>query len=286
MSEVLIYVVAINSDPDYLYPAVPWPISPGLFFFGPCKRRIREMMRKRYLNADCGYRKTRDDVFIVGVNASSSQSPRKVIWAGKLSMVMTFAEAYKRFSRSPSFRNLLDAEYSPLHLRPILDNDGELIGYVHVGGEHREHKEWVSDLISPSNRDFVQVRGRRLIVKNARPGEVLERDCCMLLESLFCASGEGISFDRQSLNILRKAQARRRGVNANAIFGRTTNGQADGRRGGFLVIRDELGKQFVRWLKNGSRKIAKKSDGNEFVMGKSFCPSPSSRQRQPLFCKT
>src|SRR5438874_630894 len=112
MTEVWLYVVAASSNPDKVDCKVPWQVDEELIFFGPCKTRIRECLRRRYLSADCSHYAVHEDIFIVGVNGSNDQKCRKIIWAGKLSEVMTFAEAWKQLS-GRRFQKLREHPGSP-----------------------------------------------------------------------------------------------------------------------------------------------------------------------------
>lgn len=101
MTEVWMYSLASSSDPDRVSCVVPWRVDEELIFFGPCKTRIRERLRKQYLSRDCSHRLVSDEIFIVGVNGSNSERTRKIVWTGKLREVMTFAEANDRLRAYP-----------------------------------------------------------------------------------------------------------------------------------------------------------------------------------------
>src|SRR5207245_2862282 len=114
-----------------------------------------------------------DDLFIVGINGSNKERIRKVIWAGKLSEVMTFAEAYRRLKEG-RFRKLRGDEHSPLHVSPV-ERDGNLVGYDHRSNEHIEGDQWISDLML--GRRKIRPQGRRLILQTgATSWEFFDRD--------------------------------------------------------------------------------------------------------------
>jgi len=249
------YTVAASSQPDHIYCRVPWRVDEHLIFFGPCKKRMRERLRRQFLGEGISHVQTNDDLFIVGVNGSNKEKIRKVVWAGRLSEVMTFAEADRRL-RGDRFRKLREHRLSPFHVRPIMKN-GELIGYEHVSDEHIKGGEWILDLMSPSAKPNVRVEERKLILRQGTPWQAFDRDCCMLLENRFFALGQGIEFDEVALEILRQAQPEKSGIDRYAIFGRTASGQADGLRGWFLEITGHLANRFIAWLKDRSRKAAK-----------------------------
>lgn len=254
MTQVLMYVVAASPDPDHVCCKVPWRVDEDLIFFGPCKKRIRELLRKNYLLPDKSHSNVDKDIFIVGVNGSNSMQSRKVVWAGKLSEVMTFAEADKRM-QGDRFLKLREHSSSPLHVRPMVEN-GELIGYEHVSNEHIEKDRWVLDLVSNRANPSIQVEGRKIILQPGKTEQVFDRDCCMFLENLFFADRLGLEFDEEALEILRNAQPGKLGIGHYAIFGRQKKGNAEGLVGRYLQISGDLANRFVAWIENRSVEAA------------------------------
>jgi hypothetical protein len=261
MTQVWIYTVSASSDPDHVRCVVPWRVDEQLIFFGPCKKRIRERLRRQFLGPATNHATATDDLFIVGINGSNHVGIRKIVWAGKLSEVMTFAEADLRL-KGDRFRKLREHRSSPLHVRPIVES-GDLVGYEHVSDEHINDQKWVSDLVSGSADRNVRVEGRKLILRRGTLWQVFDRDCCMLLENSFFAEGQGIEFDQEAVEILRQTQLGKSGIGRYAVFGRTANGQANGLRGTFLEVSPDLANPFVAWLEDRSRKAAKyqRNDG-------------------------
>jgi hypothetical protein len=259
MTRVWMYSLAASNDPDCVRCFVPWRVDDNLIFFGPCKKRIRERLRRELLT-DCTHRKMSDndeDVFIVGVNGGNPQCLRKIVWAGNLVEVMTFAEAHARLNGG-RFVRLRKHPSSPLHVRPIMEQ-GEIVGYEHVSDEHsgrdkeKPYDSWVYDLSSNPGRDGVVVendgqQNRMVICIDGNHEKVFDRDCCLLLENVFFASGHGIELDQVALGILRKAQPDEWGVDDYAVFGRETAGKAKGLRGTYLEITGNLAERFVKWL--------------------------------------
>jgi hypothetical protein len=252
MTNVWMYSVAASKDPDNILCSVPWRVDGDLTFFGPCKKRMRERLRSQFLGIDNSHATVIDQLFIVGVNGGNSQRVRKVVWWGRISEVMTFCDADRRL-RGNRFRKLRDDRDSPLHVRPLLE-EGKLIGYEHVSNEHIKGGAWISDLVSNSARQNARVDGRRLILQHGNPWEAFDRDCCMLIENRFFAQGEGIDLDEEALEILREAQHDKTGIDSYAVFGLTVNGHANGLRGAFLDITDELADRFIAWLEERSAK--------------------------------
>jgi hypothetical protein len=216
MTRVWMYVLDSSKSPDSVQCVVPWMVDEELIYFGPCKRRLRERLRKEYLADGRTHCTVGDDLYIVSVNGSNGKRVRKVVSAGKLSEVMTFAEAAERLD-GDRFSELREDPVSPLHVRPQFQG-GELIGYEHVSLEHIDDDEWIADLLSKLAR--VSLKGRMIRLRpGVRSCDAFDRDCCMLLENLFFAQGDGIKFDQEAVNILKAAQPGVKGIDDYAIFG-------------------------------------------------------------------
>jgi hypothetical protein len=254
MPEVLVYSLGASSNPDRVCCEVPWRVDDDHIFFGPCKKRIREHLRKRFLGPDRSHTKVTADLFLVGVNRGNKEKNRKVVWAGKLSEVMTFAEAHSHL-KGDRFHKLRNHRKSPLHVRS-LEEGGKLIGYEHISELHKDG-EWVADLVSKSEQSKCLHKDPKLTLKRGKnPWQVFDRDCCMLLENLFFALGQGIEFDEEALEILRQVPSlRKQEIDHYAIFGRTTQDRANGLRGRYLRITGDLATRFVAWLGDRSRKV-------------------------------
>lgn len=269
MTKVWMYSVAACKNPDNVRCVVPWRVDEELVFFGPCKKRIRKRLRGQFLGLGKSHATVTDRLFIVGVNGGNPQRVRKVLWWGRISEVMTFAEAGACL-RGDRFRELRDHRVSPLHVRPLIEK-GRLVGYEHVSEEHIRDGEWISDLVSESARHYVHVDGRKLMLRHASSPEAFDRDCCMLIENRFFAVGQGIDFDKEALKILRDAQPGKRGIDDYAVFGLTGNGQANGLRGTFLEIAGELADHFVGWLEGRSTKASMHQRDGAYGPTKTHC---------------
>jgi hypothetical protein len=149
-------------------------------------------------------------------------------------------------------------------VQPIGDGSEKIIGYKHVSKQHIKHGAWVSDLVSPKAMRNVQVQGREVLIECGTAWETLDRDCCLLLENLFFARGQGIAFDKEAMGLLRRAQPGKTGIDAYAVFGRTAGGQVNGLRGTFLPIPGDLADSFMAWLKDRSRTVqgCQRNDGD------------------------
>lgn len=264
MTKVWIYTVAASKDPDFVQCSVPWRVDDELIYFGPCKKRMRKRLRKYYLEPSITFKKITDSIFIVGVNGSNpkperkgvngsnTKPERKIVWWGKVSEVMTFAEASTRL-QGERFRSLRSHTSSPLHVCPIVDDKQRIVGYEHISNEHIKGNAWVYDLVSKNSKSLVCLEGRKLLLNNEMSLSALDLDCCMLLKNCFFAKGKGIRFNEKGVKLLREAQPHKpNGIDDYAVFGRTKKGSANGLKGTFLEVTGELADRFLSWLREQS----------------------------------
>jgi hypothetical protein len=278
MARVWMYAMHSNKDPDNVRCVVPWQVDDDLIFFGPCKIRMRERLRKCYLREDRTHRVVHTGLYIVGVNGSNPKRVRKVVASGRLSQVMTFAEADRHLA-GERFREFREHPSSPLHVRPVL-NGGRLVGYDHASDEHIKNDKWVDDLTS--RRSDVRLQGRQVTVRRGRePWDVFDRDCCMLLQNHFFARGQGIEFEDEAVGILKGAQPGKSGIDAYAVFGLASDGQVNGLRGQYLDIEGDLADRFVAWLSGRADDVRPDRCGLKARQVKTSCtkhpPRPPKR---------
>jgi len=247
-------------------------------FFGPCKKGLRKRMRDQILlphKKECVGIK--EDIYIVGINAKNTGSNkggadddrRKIIWAGKVQKVMTFANAHRLFQNrkhEKGVEKMLDNDFSPIHLTPIL-LEGELRGYEHHGKEHAENNAWIMDVVQHKVPKHASMEGDKLMLTGTTSGWTgFPRDACMLLDNLFFADGDGISLDDAALEILRDAQSDkvkdRVDIQEESPFGRTKNNSVNGLRGTQLELKERDAERFIRWLEPRTQAIAKKRDAS------------------------
>jgi hypothetical protein len=275
LARAWIYVLNSSKDPDNVGCVVPWMVDEELIYFGPCKRRLRERLRKEYLTDGSTRSTVSDDLYIVSVNGSNTNRLRKVVAAGKLSEVMTFAEASTHLD-GERFAEMRYDPMSPLHVRPFLSS-GKLVGYRHVSDEHIHEDYWIGDLTSKPEKVAHVGRTIRL-----RPGtaakDVFDRDCCMLLDNLFFAQGEGIQIDAEAVAILKAAQPGVAGIDHYAVFGVDTRGQANGMRGRFLEIEGKIADRFVAWLTDRAERVAARGADGGVKSAKGTCSSRVRRR--------
>lgn len=154
-TRLFLYVVKASRDPESVKCLVPWEVSSNEIFFGPCKKRLREQFHRQYLAAD-GLHEPKEDIYLVGVNGANVRRERKIVWAGRVIKIMTFARANSELA-GEGYRKLRERKDSPLHVAPLLI-DGELRGYKHVSQFHEG--VWAMDLVNSMRSKAVGVRQR------------------------------------------------------------------------------------------------------------------------------
>lgn len=243
---LFLYVLAASSDPDNVECLVPYLVDDEEIFFGPCKRLLRKELRARYLGASDDVH-LKEDVFVVGVNGSNRERCRKIVWAGRITRLMTFEVAYRELI-GPRYLEMRDRKDSPLHLRPVYDSTGEFKGYERRSSMHAPKHEWVKDL-THSSAPYVKREGKKLLlVPGADRCQAFSRDCCFLLENVFFAQGTGVDITGGILAVLKEAQHSAEDIDEYAIFGHRADGSADGRTGRWLEMQGEGAKELVRLI--------------------------------------
>lgn len=248
--KVFMYIVAASKNPDAVECKVPFKVN-NLIFFGPCKKHLRENLYKHYLK-DNNEREadiSSENIYIIGLNGSNSQKVRKIIWVGKIQKVLTFEKAYIKLSSNQQFREMINCQESPLHLKPLYDKSGIFIGYELCSEMHKSNNDWVLDIMQKKNHPGVEIKNKSLILKNPyKRKEIFVRDCCFLCENIFYAEGKGLDVDKDIINILKKAQPNKTSISDYAPFGLRKNGSVDGLTGSYLEINGELAEDLIKLL--------------------------------------
>ena len=229
------YILGASHDPNGVRCVVPFRVDENLIFFGPCKKRLRDEVKRRYLPDGAYNGHIEDDVYFIGLNASNEKKVRKIVWVGKLVEVMTFEYAYNSLS-DQKFYKMRNHSHSPLHVKPLYNSDDILIGYQHNSKEHMKNDSWISDL-ERNHKEISISRENRQIFCDQRP---FSRDVCMLFKNIFFAVKRGITIDEEILEVFKRNQPDKSVVDAYAVFGYDKNGKPDGKVGGHLTFKDGL----------------------------------------------
>ena len=249
MTKLFLYVVSASSNPDDVECLVPYSISHEEIFFGPCKKRLREKLRDQYLETSNDVNPN-ESIFVVGVNGSNPEKCRKIIWAGRIIRLMTFEMAHDKLTAS-KYQQMRLKNKSPLHVRPLYDNTGKFKGYEHCSLMHKEDDNWVLDFVARRNNRYVRLEGKQLLLTPIESRHrALPRDCCFLLDAIFFAQGVGIPITSKILDVLKQVQPERKDIDEYAIFGRRSDGSADGRTGRWLEVIGESAEELVHLIES------------------------------------
>lgn len=249
MTKLFLYIVAASSNPDELECFVPYRIDADEIFFGPCKRRLRDKLYRKYLSTS-DEAIPDEDIYLVGVNGSNPQQERKIVWAGRIMHLFTFAAAYQKLDGS-KYQGMRAHPCSPLHVKPIYSPDHQFRGYEHRSDLHIEADRWITDILPERHCADIIAKGNQILLKRgAIQKQVFTRDCCLLLENIFFAQGKGISITDKMLDSLREIQPDKNNICPYSLFGRRSDGSVIGLAGQWLDITDHSAEQFIDLIKS------------------------------------
>ena len=242
-----LYIVTASKDPDSITCKVPYEIDEDEIFFGPCKKRLREQLRREFLR-DKDSAEPKEEIFLVGFNGSNNKQVRKIVWAGRIKRLMTFRCAGTELA-GKRYQTMVEDPATPLHLRARSDGKP---GYEHRGDLHAG--DWLADLVSDPSARGIHAEPRKVGVEGASSEAVLTRDLCVLLDNIYFAGGcsaggaGGIPLDEGMVRFLGGVQ-RRDDVDAYRVFGRRSDGSAEGLTGRWWLLRDDDARQFMDMLR-------------------------------------
>ncbi|MCC6864964.1 MAG: hypothetical protein IT280_02260 [Ignavibacteria bacterium] len=257
MKITYVYILGASANPDFIECKVPFKINSNEIFFGPCKKRLRQALREKFLNKlTRGLYIPNEDIFFVGLNSSNTIKTRKIVWAGRIMKMMTFGKAYN-YLKGNKYKKLRLNNMSPLHLKPIY-KDSKLIAYEFLKTLHIDN--WISDIISKLNSK-IEYEGNEIYVKEKYSAfETFDRDICFIFENIFFADYRGINIDTEILNIFKQAQSDTKNIDNYAIFGKQKNGAAIGKIGSWLELNDTLTEKIILLINERARKIIKSTN--------------------------
>jgi hypothetical protein len=247
------YILSASHDPDRAEQSVPYAIDEREIFFGPCKKRLRKKLRDEFLTEDRPSCEPHEDIYLIGFNGSNGSGERKIIWAGRVRRIMTFATAHADL-RGARYKCLTNGDYPPLHVKPVYDGRRKLIAYARVGCLHAE--KWTWDLVQrPGALPQDCVTPTRLSVPYGYSAwNTFDRDTCLLLENTFYATRGGIAIGQRILELLKAAQPDEN-IDDYAVFGRRVDGSADGRVGSWLRVDGEVAQALVSAIKREAKNL-------------------------------
>ena len=198
--KVYLYVVRASSNPDCLVDQVPFEVNDKEIFFGPCKKALRQMLAREFLGRKEKIDVQDQELFVVGVNGAfynhQKQLIRKIVWAGQINIISTFAYAFDKSRNNRRYAGLLKHSSelpSPIHVQPLSAGRNMNRGYKlrYIDGFHHVDSDWVRDLtdVPKGKRSIDLLENELLVSSNKRP---FTRDCCFLCSNLWYARGTGI----------------------------------------------------------------------------------------------
>ena len=209
---------------DAVSSLVPYKLNNDELFFGPCKKKIREEIKRKYLKEKDYLNLTTSklNIYIVGINPNlpNNGTVRSLIFAGKIKEIFTFKQAwikYKKLARTDEAVNKMIFSSndencgcgqktennvvknsslnlnSPLHLIPVKKENVE--GYKHRTSMHKHN--WITDILSANElKNYItenKIKGKiKDFLKTNKTVEIyktkgieFQRDCCFSLENIF-----------------------------------------------------------------------------------------------------
>ncbi len=275
MTKVYLYILGASPDPDAVRCHVPWYLGSGEVFFGPCKKDIREELRRELLRGS-DYAAVEEPIHFVGFNAVGGGSVRKVVWTGRIREAMSFGRAWMTLT-GEKFAEMRKDEASPLHVEPLGTPSSMPHAYRIVSDEHRDNGEWLADLATDTGVPRLIHSGDVATLPNGVSWwDGFGRDVCFLFQDSFVAGRDGnvgIGIDDDLVELLRDAQPHRPKIDRLAVFGRNVTGGIYGRGHVKLTDEDGLAGRFLAWLGGKRPASAPKSPDNT--------PEPPSRTPRP-----
>lgn len=277
---VYIYILGDDNEWNYISTFVPFKINNKEIFFGPCKKPIRQKLRKKILKKNKNiYLEDNDyEIYIIGINPAKKDDIRKFLFAAKITEIFTFQYAWHYYheraeiKHDQDVRNMINGREgkSPLHLKPIpINKNAKLIGYEHY--LHLHDGDWIEDITSKKlNKVYYnQIIKKNYIEKKFKNIELeFNRDCCFSAENIFLSLKKEIltiSLDDtflkyikngfMELNKKNKMKSRlitNGGPTLKAPFGFSKKpkkpGEFEKYGRGFLTLEGEFARDFIKYI--------------------------------------
>lgn len=265
-----LYILGQNNNHDTISTPVPYRINDEEIFYGPCKKLIREELRRLFPSRDIiDPEKENYEIYLVGINPTKDTKEDKIfryfLFAGKIRNIFTFEYAWKYYNiRRENDTNIVKMingieNFSPLHLEPLYDrNNGKFIGYKHRTDEHKDN--WLKDILSQNE---INQLNQEEINKIYSDNEILlkdplkfERDCCFSLENIFFSyknNPNPIPLDDRLLSLIVIGLKNPKGADLKSPFGYAKNSSKYGR--GHVKITGDGVTEFINILYEKLNKI-------------------------------
>jgi len=253
------YILSASKNPDKIKCQVPYKLNDKkeTIFFGACKRNLRKLLAKECNLIEKKIAIPKTDIYLLGFNGSNTV--RKIVWMGKIEKLFTFEEAYNIFYNNSEFPELKSDTESPLHLKPISENNR--FGYELISEFHKKNDQWVTDIVN--SVEDVDIEGKKFFLKKGYSREKLVKDCCFICENIFFADGQGkgIEINDEISDYLSKMLELNYPIKAKTfseynIFGKTNDKKAFGFPGKWLETNnEEIIKNLVRLVLKQKKEV-------------------------------
>jgi len=282
-----LYILGQGNRENYLRGVVPYCINNEELFYGACEKHIRREIKSLWEER----RKEKDKlpkIYLVGINPSPGKKEyraRKILFAGEVLEIFTFREAWDHYDQI--IHSSLNDDYknevkkmrrgirkdegvfeSPLHLEPILNNEGLLIGYKHRTNMHKHGNKWLNDILSDSERNLFNKTNDEKYPKEIYKNEKIsfERDCCFKLKNIHFSSKKKqcpIDLTNETFELIKPTvHEKRPSIRLNKLrepdisspFGYNKVGNKHG-LGVYIALRNEKAEEFINLLINEENNL-------------------------------
>ena len=247
-----VYILGASKSPNKIECPVPFEIDEKEIFFGPCKKGLRQKLKKEVdMNG-----KLDSETFFVGLNASNAikerKKERKIVWAGKIQTHYTFQQANAKLvsSKYLPIKSGEKTDNFPLHVIPFKN------GYQLKNDLHSENDDWILDLVSNNESVMHDKNSKSITLKK---GSSFNRDICFIFSNIFFANrfGSGIEIKNEILDIFKISQPDKKNIDSFAVFGYRKDHSIDGKTGLWLELDNQLTQRLIKLIEKQAEKIKK-----------------------------
>lgn len=252
-----VYILGASKNPNEIKCPVPFEIDEKEIFFGPCKKGLRQKLKKEVDTNG----KLDSETFFVGLNASNTnkerKKERKIVWAGKIQSHYTFQLANKFLIDNKYLPITTDLKIKnfPLHVIPFKN------GYQLKSDLHSKKEKWILDIVSKQKFVNYDMNTNSMMLKD---GNFFDRDICFIFSNIFFANRfeKGIEISDEILDIFKISQPDKKNIDSFAVFGCRKDHSVDGKTGGWLELDDPSSQRLIELIMRQVEQIKKKSNSS------------------------
>jgi len=246
-----VYVLGASKDPNKIECPVPFEIDEKEIFFGPCKKGLRQKLKKEIDTNG----KLDSETFFVGLNASNTNKERKIVWVGKIQTHYTFQQANAKLVGS-KYLPIKTGNFFPLHVKPSKN------GYQLISKLHSKNNDWFLDLVSNKESVMHDENSNSITLKR---GFSFNRDICFVFSNIFFANrfGRGIEIKNEIFDVFKISQPDKKKIDSFAVFGFRKDHSIDGKTGRWLELNSQLTQGLIKLIKKQTEKIKKNPNASQ-----------------------